>query len=305
MFKVSQPILCGRLLHHMRHSLKQSTAYKIAHGFSNLSACDARPSQIYHELNPHPALSPNPTSNPSETSVEQVHNEAVYRQLLVQGMLAVLLPTEDLDNMSLRTLVGDLIADFILGQAISCKACEGWFMHQAITKVVEVVKAYAEPRGIGEEAGKDSRSRLEKYGLLPARVDVKVSDSSTTRQSRLTALFWTVLQYAYLATVLIRFVIVGLSHARFLPPRSCVAESLAPLSPTRRWPAASALSSPSLKAHTNAARPLLTYRVFGLCSTLMDLSIRKPWLVGGLSLCQLLITDGPGGLGSTDSLLDK
>ena len=72
-----------------------------------------RPWPVYHALNPHPALSPIPNPNDPDACAEQSANETLYFQLLVQGVLAVLLPTEDLENDCLRTLVGDGIADLV------------------------------------------------------------------------------------------------------------------------------------------------------------------------------------------------
>ena len=67
---------------------------------------------------------------------DQARNEAMYRQLLVQGALAALLPTEDLENACLRTLVADVIADTILEKSIGGKVSESWFLWSMVSKAV-------------------------------------------------------------------------------------------------------------------------------------------------------------------------
>ena len=257
---------------------------------------------MYHGLNPHPALSPVPDPNTSETCAEQSTNETLYRQLLVQGVLAVLLPTEDLDNTCLRTLVGDVIADLILGQGISGKACEGWFVHDAVTKIAVVIRTRLEPKATGEEIEVEARSRLERFGLLSSKDEKEQLHSPTTHQSLLSALFWRILQYGYLLSLFIRFVLSGLSQARHLPPR--LRSSLSP-DHVAKEVVASNPPSPSSASQGSTLRPIVEYRLFALISTLLDLSTRMPWLAGSLSIWQHFTTCGPGRVGRTDSLLDK
>jgi PXA domain len=257
---------------------------------------------VYHALNPHPALSPIPDPNDPDACAEQSTNETLHRQLLVQGVLAVLLPTEDLDNTCLRTLVGDIIADLILCQGISAKACEGWFVHDAIAKVAEVIRARIEPKATSEEMEVEARSRLERFGLLSSKDEQEQLHSSTNHQSPLSGLFWRILQYAYLLSLFIRFVLSGLSQARYLPPRTWSG-----LSPDHVTKTVVASKSPSLASASELStlRPIVEYRFFTLISTLLDLSTRMPWLAGALSMWQHFTTSGPGRFGRTNSLFDK
>jgi PXA domain len=280
-------------------------AYRTAHETTPPSAYHSTPVRVYHSLNPHPALSPLPDVEESEARNSQTRNEVVYRQLLVQGALAVLLPTEDLQNACLRTLVSDIIADLILGQGISGNACEGWFLHETCIKIVAVIKSRIEPKAKGEEIEHDTRSRLEKFGLLSTKDGHSPPNLSGNNQSPMLALFWRVLQYAYFFFLLIRFVVVGLFRARSLPshthslqsnlPSPIAKKGGSPSTPSQSW---STLPSPP-------RRPILDYRLFSLLSTLLDLSSRMPWLTGLLSLCQHHLLTGLGRLGATDVLLDK
>jgi hypothetical protein len=261
------------------------------------------PPEVYHVLNPHPALSPVPDPSKPESIIEQTDNEAIYRQLLVQGALAVLLPTEDLENVCLRTLVGDIIADLILGNGISGKACEGWLIWEGITKLIEAMKAQIDPKAAGEEVEVDTRSRLEKYGLLSSNEKVQNDHSPKGHQSQVSALFWRMLQYGYFAFVAFRFILLGLARASALPSRSHSVAKSTSTSPVAKI-AATPASSLSWSS-TPTKRPVLEFRTFALASQLLDLSARMPWLAGLISLGKHWLVYGPGRAGETDGIVDK
>lgn len=277
--------------------------YRIAEEKSSSSAYSTQPLQIYHTLNPHPALSPVADSDSSEPSLEQVQNEAIYRQLLVQGALAILLPTEDLENASLRTLVGDIVADLILGQAVAEKICEGWFLHEAITRVVEIIKARIEPRASGEELHQDTRSRLEQFGLLSNKATEVSHYSSKSRQSRPSAFFWQAMQWIYMGFIFVRFILVGMFHSRRLLARYCNVRA-STSSPMRTKSPSDRSGLTPMEARP-FPRPVLTYRIFEAISTLLDLSARMPWLASSFAFVENVLTSGAGRLGSTNSTLDK
>lgn len=228
--------------------------------------------------------------------LEQPDHEAEYRQLLVQGALAILLPTEDLENACLRTLVADVIAENILGNSIGGKVCEGWFIWNSITKLVEVVKAKLEPKATGEQLEVDTRSRLEKFGLLAEKTrDEKYSQQR--RRTTFSSLFWRVLQYGYMAFLTVRFVILGFAAAYSQPLRSLSAMKNA----------ASSDSSPidrKIESHHDL-RPIVSFRIFRLVSVVLDLSSRMPWLSGCMALLQHHLMFGPLKVGATDGMLDQ
>ncbi|KAL8760694.1 MAG: hypothetical protein Q9184_003141 [Pyrenodesmia sp. 2 TL-2023] len=256
----------------------------------------------YHELNPHPALSPVPDPSLESTTTQQPKNETDYRQLLVQGALAVLLPTEDLENSCLRTLVADVVAEAILGRSIGGRVCEGWFIWTSVTKLVEAVKAQVNPRATGEEIEVDTRSRLERFGLLSERGEDTRSSTKDGRRSVVSEVFWRLLQYGYLTIITVQFVIVGLFAALSEPRRSS-------------WTAKHTADAPiaiatakATKAPAAVLRPILGFRIFALLSTLLDLSFRMPWLSGSLALLQQHLIASPMMMlrvGAVDGLLDQ
>ena len=248
-------------------------------------------------MNPHPAL---PTSTPSD---EQQADESAYRQLLVQGALAVLLPTEDLANGCLRTLVSDIIADLILGNALGQRVCEAWFLYDAISNLVATATSRPHPPAAEQKKRLDRRSRLEKFGLLTSESQDEKVHSSGHHQSPISVWFWRVLQCGYIAYQFFRFILVGLSHARQLPNRGRSREAVPPRTVSKQ--SSDSLHVVPVAADDRSPRSVLTYTIFSCVSTTLDLSIRMPWLGSTLSFWQHVLSSGPGRLGGPDSILDK
>jgi hypothetical protein len=116
-------------------SLMSLVAYRTAHQPLNPPPFQTDPREIYHSICPFPALSPVPRAGSELVIQQQKENEAAYRQLLVQGVLAILLPTEDLENDCLTAIVGQVFSEMIIGGAIGGKASEPWLLWEGITKV--------------------------------------------------------------------------------------------------------------------------------------------------------------------------
>lgn len=218
-----------------------------------------------------------------------------YRQLLVQGALAVLLPTEDLENNFLRTLVADVIGETILGNSIGGKATEGWFIWGNIIRIVDVVKARIERKASDqEETESDSRSRLEKYGLLSEGGPGPNSTKQAVRwmDSRLLG---QMLQYLYLTFLVIRFLVLGLVLglvATYTPSaQSSDSEETRPMMKTMEAP--------------KNTRPILDFKIFSLVSVVLNIPVRMPWLTGSLSLLQHQLINGPLRVGGTNGLLNQ
>ena len=254
------------------------------------------PRIIYHNLHPHPALSPVPNQNQPAIVEEQSRHEGEYRQLLVQGALAVLLPMEDLENACLRTLVADIIAEAILGNAVGGKVCEGWFIWTSITKIVEAVKARMEPENVTRDIEISGRSRLEAFGLLSSdRADNTSPKAKYSQGSAVSAILWMTLQCGYLTILTIHSLIRGLVTASFAPPR-------------HEFPSTnpSGMKDAPMETTVEAPRPILAFSIFSLVSTLLDFRLRMPWLSGSLSLVQHhLLTGAFRRAGATNGLVDQ
>ena len=283
----------------MAKLIMNTTAYRISHQRVHTTYLPTDSKVIYHDLNPHPALSPVPQPAISPTINEQSQNEADYRQLLVQGALAVLLPTEDLENACLRTLVADVIAESILGNAIGGKVSDGWFIWSTLRKLVEMVKAKVHPKATVEAIKEDTRGRLEKFGLLSENAEKpQTGRLKGAHPSTLSSWFWSGLQYIYLTAISIRFVVTGLLLAHSQPSRSLSTPRPRTTSPTEK----------RLQAEPSAwgdCRPLLCFKIFPLLSTFLNLPSRTPWLTGSLALLQHHLLHGLFRVGATDGILDQ
>ncbi|KAL8635375.1 MAG: hypothetical protein Q9228_007125 [Teloschistes exilis] len=279
--------------------------YRISHSTTVLQQEHRNPRSIYHALAPHKALSPVPDPSSEDSISRQSKNESDYRQLLVQGTLAVLLPTEDLENVCLRTLVADVFAETILGNSIGGKVCESWFIWTSITKLVEAVKASVSPRATGEEMEVDTRSRLEKFGLLSERGQHDTRPSRDGQRSAFSEVFWRVAQYGYLMMISVRFVIIGLVASWSEPRRSSSSSSWQATAVATDSPMVKSLQAPG---HAAILRPMLDFKIFSLISTILDLSFRMPWLSGWAALLHQHLTRSAISLlrvGAVDGLLDQ
>lgn len=277
-----------------------SLAYRTAKLHSTTTPYSLPLRHLYHELLPHPALSPLPSDLDASTIRQQAENERDYRQLLVQGSLAILLPTDDLQNGPLRTLVGDILADLIIGQAVAGKVCEGWFLHDAIFKVTAILSDKVQPKDFSTQIGDDAKNRLEKFGLLTHDSKFPHAHSSPRDQSKLITWFWTAMQHAFLIYTFLRYVLQELQFVRSKPERQ---HHVRALSSTSTLSEKSHMQSPIQE--DPSPRPVLAYGLYSLISTFLQTADRMPWMTGITTFWQQVLLHGPGRAGGSDSIFDR
>ncbi|KAI6253900.1 hypothetical protein MCOR07_002413 [Pyricularia oryzae] len=273
------------------------TAYRTAHQPIVQPPLQANPREIYHSLWPTPALSPTPNQNGIESEERLAENEAAYRHLLVQGVLAVLLPTEDLENPCLTALVGQIIAELIIGGVVAKKASEPWMLYEGFCILARV--AGRKP----SSPSPDSRTMVD--DMPPLTKTSKPSWAHSLRQ-----LFWSAVQLGILAFTLMRTLITTITTYRSVPSRlgaasgwsvKGVALGQGPAADTEK---SSTPYEPLAHMSTNKV-PLLAFRIWPTLSNLIELDSRMPWLSGGLSLLQWLAMTGPGQLAGLDGPVDR
>ena len=281
---------------------------------ASFSSLVSDPRTIYHTLHPHPALSPVPTDDVPASVLEQRESESAWRQLLVHGVLALLLPTEDLENGCLRALVAEIFAEMILGNGISGKACEGWVLWEGITRIAEVLQTDAtkEKGPQSEDVSADqSLTRLERYGLLSHEgADARskeLLDAGQERHERPVSytaeLFWTVIQYAVMAFTAVRAVILCLATSSSLPSRSATSEqSSVEALHQSQMPQTDPTASRRL---LGAKRPLVSMALWSCAAQVVDLDVRMPWLLGIFSMLHHGALVGPGRVGEINGVLDR
>lgn len=231
---------------------------------------------------------------------KQNDNEAAYRQLLVQGVLAILLPTEDLENDCLTAIVGQIFSEMIVGGAIGGKASEPWLLWEVITKVAEVIQEKLHSRSsapVGREAPPsddiDHNASLDTSG--------RSSKGSSIGQS-IQRSFCLFLQYVFLAFTAARVLVITVASSTHLPSRTAQTVKFTgsvPLEGEAEPPKFSNSRVPPTK------QPILKMKIWSCAAAILDLTVRMPWLSASLSMLQWAAVTGPGEIGNTDGIIDK
>lgn len=283
---------------------KSYTAYRTSHYPLHPSPIEQDPRHIYHSLWPFPALSPVPDDGGPNTA-EQIEKEAAYRQLLVQGVLAVLLPTEDLENDCLTAIVGQIFSEMIIGGGIGGKASEPWMIWEGITKISEVLQAQL-PKS-------KAQVRVERSNSDVVHSMSKEMTGRNTKgwriQRSLQNSFWLVLQYCFLAFSAVRFLVITLATSSSLPsripPTMKVTSSLAMLKDHMEPPELTNAGDIWNGRTERTKQPIVMMKIWSCAANLLDLDARMPWLSATFSFLQHVALTGPGTLGNTDGMIDK
>jgi hypothetical protein len=276
---------------------------KAATAAASSASITADTREVYHVLWQLPALSPVPptlspatpgsfpswssTAATTDATAEQARNEAAYRQLLVRGVLAVLLPTEDLQNECLTSLVGQIFSELMIGNLLANKVAEPWFLWEGFSILSRSAQRSMSrshtPNGLHHEAG-----GVRGHG---AKASLQMRASYSWQ-----ALFWAVLRWGFFVTALLRFFIVTAFTWRSLPVRTKGEASLG--KGATRAPRGS-------QARGVTKVPVLGFRIWPVLSKLIELNVRMPWLLGTLSMVQWLALTGPGQVAAVDGILDR
>ncbi|OTA61946.1 hypothetical protein K449DRAFT_330832 [Hypoxylon sp. EC38] len=272
-------------------------AYRIAKNSIARPPVEANPREIYHSLWPLPALSPVPTSGHSSIQV-QANSESAYRQLLVQGILALLLPTEDLENECLTALVGQLFSELVIGNLIVNKLSEPWLIWEGLIMLTKLVR-------------KRSTTEASGHGNIEASINLKTdSDRDPPPKSEqglyVQQAFWSVIQWGFIIVNTIRFIISTVMLSRVLPARSTFT-SIHQVTPTSHGgqkesyhpPATSEIRSQPVKV------PIADFKIWSCVGNLLEIDARMPWMSGALSMAQWGALKGPGNLAGFDGMIDR
>ncbi|KAK4950797.1 hypothetical protein LTR10_010790 [Elasticomyces elasticus] len=258
-------------------------------------AADANRSQpgagvafIFQVLRPHNALSPLPIDDASAHA--QRNNELAWSQLLVQSVVPLLLPSEDLENPCLNVVVTEIFSEMILRNAIVGKTSQPWLLWEGVTKLIYVLKPKAP---LVEEAPPLRPSKLEQFGLLSNEESIHNRRNGPNRSIADISLsaFLTFMQYCMLIWTVGRALLVALFHASDVPQRN-----------RGRQQKKNELNSNDVD-RSNVARPIVGMRMWSCVGRLTSLGERMPWLIGCLSLSQWLSIST--GACSTDSIIDR
>ncbi|RYP32269.1 hypothetical protein DL767_005320 [Monosporascus sp. MG133] len=272
-------------------------AYRAAKNSAVRPPIEANPHDVYHSLFPLPALSPVPRPDDSKSIRTQAENERTYRQLLAQGLLAILLPTEDLENPCLTALVGEILSELVIGNLIANKISEPWLIWEGLIILTRLAH-----KGGAVEPSSLPTPRMDSPPC-PGRNNV--SQASTKRSWSLHHLFWSIVQWGFLAVHSIRFIIGAVMLSRSLPPRpKSVAHHTG-------WNDHSHTEKPydpptSLETQRGPVKiPIAEFYIWSCVANLLELDVRMPWLTGALSMGQWAAMRGPGRLAGLNGGLDR
>ncbi|CAI4218348.1 unnamed protein product [Parascedosporium putredinis] len=243
---------------------------------------EVNPREVYHSLCPVPYLSPVPDPGSPETLELQTENEKAYRKLLVQGVLAILLPTEDLENPCLTSLVGAILSEMIIGNVIANKASQPWLLWEGMS--------------ILARNATEAKRRRKKRG------DAKPSSASAAQGFSFQGLLFSALHWVFLAYTSIRFLVTTIATASSFPRRT-----------SRITGEKRDLTSQDTTDDTNAdsaevdqvRAPFVGFRIWTCIGNLIELQSRMPWSAGALALFQLGLLEGPWRIGDVDRIMDR
>ncbi|KAK7417918.1 hypothetical protein QQZ08_011458 [Neonectria magnoliae] len=262
------------------------TAYRTAHHAISRPPIDADPREVYHALCPLPQLAPVPGPDDLLTTSDQRENEALYRQLLVQGVLAILLPTEDLENPCLAALVEQIFSELIIGNVIANKASQPWLLYEGICITARVLQ---------EKWTKHESTTAT--STQPSDIKLQVKDG---RGWSIQGVFLGLIQLGILLVGSIRFITMTLDMASSLPPRTTPFDEKRVVTDDK---AVKAVSGAGRSAFVKT--PVLSFRIWTCLGNLTEMSSRMPWLDGFLSLLQLGLLNGPGQMAGLDGPVDR
>ncbi|KAH8894830.1 hypothetical protein GQ53DRAFT_642156 [Thozetella sp. PMI_491] len=266
---------------------KHITASRIASDAITQPPIQTNPHEVYHSLCPLPALSPVPKADDPSTTAKQAENEAAYRQLLVQGVLAVLLPTEDLENECLTAIVGQIFSELIIGNIVANRLSEPWLIWEGLTIASGVIR----------------RRRAESS---PGRSHQIPKGSGERRGLSLQRLFLSFLHWCFLVATGVRLLVTTVVTSSSLPPRTA-RRSVPHDDVTKHQAAEESLGAPQRirTPSSPSMTPVVAFRCWSAVSNLLEVGVRMPWLCGTLSMLQWVAMTGPGRIANVDGVVDR
>ncbi|CAJ2509878.1 Uu.00g057780.m01.CDS01 [Anthostomella pinea] len=272
-------------------------AYRTAKSSAARPPIKVNSREIYHSLCPLPALSPVPKSGDPESVQAQADNESAYRQLLVQGVLAVLLPTEDLENECLTSLVGQLFSEMIIGTLVANKVSEPWLIWEILIMVTRLVRK----RSTVETTDPKSTGARVTQGTDFSETRTSVGNQTWSLQRK----FWAMVQWVFLAVSSMRLIVSTMVLSGSLPRRLPPSSARPMDTTTHEGGEKLQASAASETVATPIKAPIIDFRIWPCIGNLLEMEARMPWLRGALSMLQWGAMRGPGKIAGLDGTLDR
>ncbi|GAA6046889.1 hypothetical protein JCM3770_003413 [Rhodotorula araucariae] len=149
------------------------------------SAHNLSPEQLFHNLQPHIAITVAVPSAASPSSRAVPHVDKVYLRTLVDHLLRLLLPPDDYRAETERAIVREILVGVVFG-AVYDRVARPWFLHGIIARQLETVaatrRAAQKADGASDEVteGASAASMLEKAAALLASVPGRLLGAIST-----------------------------------------------------------------------------------------------------------------------------
>ncbi|KAF3931098.1 hypothetical protein ABW20_dc0106992 [Dactylellina cionopaga] len=213
--------------------------------------------EIFHSMQPHPALISSPES------------ERLYLKMLGSGVLAALAPPEDLQSDCERLLVREILSNMVLWNVVD-RLSEPFMIFELITKIVN---ALAAPTKVKPAVVTHAKS-TELMSILQSEPPESTKSHGNPDQPLLRTISSTALTYLEHAYTFVTTTVIVAKHA---------SASLMSLwkEPPRELP--------------KRRKPILKLSVWKALVTLLSLDRRQPWLLGSIQLASKPLTEQPPG----------
>ncbi|KAI0405685.1 PXA domain-containing protein [Xylaria palmicola] len=276
-------------------------AYRIATSPTAAPPLQTESRQIYHSLWPLPALSPVPRPDDQASRQTQADNESAYRQLVVHGVLAVLLPTEDLENECLTSLVGQILSELVIGNLVAGKLSEPWLIWELLIIIIRNVRKQGN--------SSDSQVPLGKPTTVQDPNGHAEFETAGSWSWSLQQAFWSFVHWVFLVAGMIRFTINIGALSRSLPPRP--RPNIVHIGESKNHDNKQKESQP-LPRETSidlcaqpAKTPVIDFYIWRCIGDILEIETRMPWLQGTLSMLQWIAVKGPGRVAALNGTLDR
>ena len=198
----------------------------------------------------------------------------------------MLLPTEDLENPCLTSLVGQIFSELIIGNVIANRAAQPWLLWEGICILARVL----------EEKKTNAKERLVGGGS---------SASKPSWRWTVHSFFLSIINLVILFITSIRLVASAIMVPSSLPPRVAVTNDQ-----DVAWKSLDSGDEyhkpPARQSPTACTKdPILDFSFWSCAAHLIELPSRMPWLSGFASIVQYATMNGPGHLGRLNGTLDR
>lgn len=246
---------------------------------------------LYSTLLPHTALLPAPNS-PLSCDQQQLH-EGTYHKILAEGILALLVPAEDLRNPCLKSLLTAILADMILDGVVSKKLCDGAFVYDMIQRAANSARGTSKPWAVETPSHPPKTDRLAHFGLLAPR--------SPIANHNATDIFWSIFGYLMLITTYLQSCFNSWIWATKLPKRPSSKNNT-----IHNPPRTDVLDDPINRIQheevTTSHLPIMSYHMWAMAATMVNFPERMPWATGFAKLLRHYLLQQLGGY---DGYLDR